>query len=122
MTVDARHTLGLAGEDHAARHYERLGFEVLARRHRTRFGELDLVARDGGLLVFAEVKTRRAGSGRPFEALDSGKQAQVRRMAIAWLHDLAPRPYFESIRFDAVGIVLAPDGSLVSLDHLEGAF
>jgi putative endonuclease len=53
--MDPRHVLGAAGEDHAAQHFARLGFEVVARRHRTRFGELDLVVRDGGLLVFAEV-------------------------------------------------------------------
>jgi putative endonuclease len=122
VTTDARHTLGRTGEDLAARHLERLGFEVLARRHRTRFGELDLVARDGGLLVFAEVKTRRAGSGRPFDALDEPKRRQVRRMALAWLHDVAPRPFFESVRFDAIAVVVGADGRLVSLDHLEGAF
>ena len=122
MTTDARHTLGRTGEDFAASHFERLGFEVLARRHRTRFGELDLVACSGGLLVFAEVKTRRAGSGLPLESLGEAKQQQVRRMAVAWLHDAAPRPYFDEIRFDAVGVVVGPDGALVALDHLEGAF
>ena len=122
VTTDARHTLGRIGEDHAAAHFERHGFEVLARRHRTRFGELDLVVRDGDLLVFVEVKARRAGSGRPFDALDEVKRAQVRRMSAAWLHDVAPRPFFASVRFDAVGVVMAPDGRLVSLDHLEGAF
>jgi putative endonuclease len=119
---DRRQELGRAGEDHAAAHFSRLGFEVLARRHRTRFGELDLVACDGGLLVFCEVKTRRAGSGRPFDALDELKCRQVRRMSVAWLHDAAPRPYFDEVRFDAVGVVVRPDGSLVSLEHLEGAF
>jgi putative endonuclease len=116
------HALGAAGEDHAARHFERLGFEVIARRHRTRFGELDLVVRDGGLLVFAEVKARRAGSGRPFDNLHDGKRRQVRRMAAAWLHDATERPFFESLRFDAVGVTLGPAGELVALEHLEGAF
>jgi putative endonuclease len=120
--TDRRHELGLAGEEYAARHFERLGFEVLARRHRTRFGELDLVVRDGGMLVFAEVKTRRAGSGRPFDNLGDVKQRQVRRMGAAWLHDVPERPYFESLRFDAVGVTLSPGGELVALDHLEGAF
>jgi putative endonuclease len=119
---DRRHALGEVGEDHAARHFARLGFEVLARRHRTRFGELDLVVRDGGLLVFAEVKTRRAGSGRPFDSLHDGKRRQVRRMAAAWLHDAPERPFFEALRFDAVGVTLSPAGELVALEHLEGAF
>lgn len=122
MTPDPRHALGIAGEDLAARHFERLGFEVLARRHRTRFGEIDLVACDGGLLVFAEVKTRRAGSGRPFDALGNAKQTQVRRMGAAWLSDAPDRPFFESLRFDAVGVTIDARGELVSLEHLEGAF
>jgi putative endonuclease len=122
MSQDPRHALGEAGEDHAARHFSRLGFEVLARRHRTRFGELDLVVRDGGLLVFAEVKTRRAGSGRPFDSLHDGKRRQVRRMAAAWLHDAPERPFFDSLRFDAVGVTVSPGGDLVALEHLEGAF
>ncbi len=122
MTPDPRHRLGLVGEDHAATHFERLGYEVLARRHRTRFGELDLVVRDRGLVVFAEVKTRRAGSGRPFDGLDERKRSQVRKMGSAWLAEAPNRPFFESLRFDAVGVVIEPSGALVSLEHLEGAF
>jgi putative endonuclease len=121
MSTDRRHVLGEAGEEHAAKHFERLGFEVLARRHRTRYGELDLVVRDGGLLVFAEVKTRRAGSGRPFDALGESKQRQVRKMGAAWLTD-GPRGFFESLRFDAVGVTVTAAGDLVALEHLEGAF
>ncbi|MGH2722043.1 MAG: YraN family protein, partial [Actinomycetota bacterium] len=47
-----------AGEGAAARHLERRGLRILARNWRIRMGELDLVARDGGVLVFVEVKTR----------------------------------------------------------------
>ncbi len=122
MTTDQRHALGVAGEELAARHFERLGFAVLARRHRTRFGELDLVVCDGPLLVFAEVKTRRAGSGRPFDALGVAKQSQVRRMGAAWLAEVPDRPFFESLRFDAVGVLVDAAGVLVGLEHLEGAF
>ncbi len=123
MTTDRRHALGLAGEAFAARHFERLGFEVLARRHRTRFGELDLVVCDGPLLVFAEVKTRRAGCGQPFDALGEAKQNQVRRMGAAWLAEAEPeRPFYEELRFDAVGVLVDAAGDLVSLEHLQGAF
>ena len=123
MTTDARHTLGRRGEELAAQHLERLGFEVLARRHRTRFGELDLVVRDGGVLVFVEVKTRRPGraGANPFDALDAAKQLQVRRMGAAWLTE-CEHAFYEALRFDAVGVVVTADGRLVSLEHLEGAF
>ena len=120
--TDARHTRGRQGEELAARHLEALGYEVLARNHRTRFGELDLVAFDGETLVFAEVKTRLAGSGEPFDNLHTRKRSQVRRMAIAWLTESTQRPYGASLRFDGVAVLVDRAGNLVRLDHLEAAF
>lgn len=124
MSNDLRHRLGRQGEDLAADHLERLGFRVLARNHRTRFGELDVIAYDEQTrtLVFAEVKTRRAGSGHPWDALDEVKCRQVRRMAAAWLHDTPERPTGAELRFDAIGIVIDARDRLVRLDHLEAAF
>jgi putative endonuclease len=55
--ADPRHTLGLAGEEAACAELVRRGYEILARRYRTRAGEVDLVARDGASVVFVEVKT-----------------------------------------------------------------
>ena len=119
--MDPRHSLGARGEHFAAEHFRRLGFDVVARGFRTRFGEIDLIASDGSTLVFAEVKTRRAGSGHPWDALHEAKRQQVRRMAAAYLA-LTDRPFAAELRFDAVGVVLDGAGGLVSLDHLEGAF
>ena len=119
--TDVRHARGQRGEDFAAEHFERLGYEVLTRNHRTRYGELDLVVSDGESLVFVEVKTRLSGSGHPWDALHDLKRSQVRRMAIDWLCSVRRRPRGD-MRFDAVGVVLDRNGELVSLDHLEGAF
>src|SRR3954454_16785355 len=118
---DTRHIRGRRGEELAADHFERLGFEVLARNHRTRFGELYLVAFNGETLVFAEVKTRLAGSGDPFDNLHARKRSQVRRMAIAWLTESCARPYGAALRFDGVGVLVDRAGKLVRLDHLEAA-
>ena len=120
--MDLRQTLGRRGEQLAAEHFERLGFRVLARNHRTRFGELDLVACADDLLVFCEVKTRRAGARSPWEALHSGKRSQVRRMAAAYLLEVRERPWSPGLRFDAVGVTIDARGRLVALDHLENAF
>ena len=120
--TDVRQTAGRRGEDLAAEHLERLGFQVLARNHRTRFGELDLVAYDGETLVFAEVKTRRSGARDPWENLHDRKCSQVRRMAIAWLTDGADRPYSAQLRFDGIAVLLDARGDLIRLDHLEAAF
>ncbi len=122
MGTDLRHERGKAGEAHAARHLERLGFTVLAQRHRTRFGEIDVVAVDGDTLVFVEVKTRRAGSGSPWDSLGAAKQRQVRAMAAAWLAETPDRPRTRDLRFDAIGVTVDRAGALVGLDHLEGAF
>jgi putative endonuclease len=122
MTV-ARQTCGRRGEELAAEHFARLGFEVLARNRRTRFGELDLVVFDGATIVFVEVKTRRVETGAdPWENLHDLKRSQVRKMAAAWLAEVRDRPFGAELRFDAVGVLLDARGRLVRLDHLEGAF
>ena len=125
MSADPRQHLGRTGEDLALAHLERLGYALVARNHRTRWGEIDLVVHDGQALVFVEVKTRRANgpSGRgPWEALHERKRAQVRRMAAAFLAEVSERPRAVDLRFDAIGVVIDPRGRLVALDHIEGAF
>lgn len=124
MDNDPGHDLGRAGEELAAEHLLRLGYEIVERNYRTRWGELDIVARVGATLAFCEVKTRRAGgrAGGPFDAVGPGKQARVRKMAGRWLIDRRDRPYAAVIRFDAIGVTVDGAGRLVALDHLEGAF
>ena len=123
MEAGQRQHIGRLGEQLAADHFARLGYEVLARNHHTRYGELDLVLSDGRTLVFCEVKTRRLGSGgEPFDNLHEAKQAQVRKMAAAWLTEPSDRPWHEDLRFDAVGVLLDARDGLVRLDHLQGAF
>jgi putative endonuclease len=122
MCNDHRGSLGRRGEELAVAHLERLGYAVLARNHRTRFGEIDVIACDGHALVFVEVKTRRGGGHTPLESVGEEKQAQVRRMARAWLGSVRERPSSRELRFDAIGIALSPGGRLLALEHIEGAF
>lgn len=124
MHTDPRRTLGTAGEDLAAVHLRRLGYTVIDRNHRTRWGEIDIIAHTPGTLVFVEVKTRRASAhaGSPIEAVDPRKQAQVRRMAAAWLVRVSDRPRAQELRFDVIGISVDGAGRLLELDHREGAF
>jgi putative endonuclease len=121
MPTDSRKSLGRLGEQLAAEHFERLGWRIVERNYQTRFGELDLVAVDGDTLVFAEVKTCRLGRGQPWQNLHERKQAQVRKIAGAWFNEHR-RPFFERVRFDAIGVLIDDRDSLVRLDHLEGAF
>ena len=122
MQTPHRQHLGRLGERLAAEHFSRLGFSVLAQNHHTRFGELDLVLSDGRTLVFCEVKTRRLGSGEPFDSLHGAKQSQVRKIAAHWLSEPSDRPWHEELRFDAIGVLVDRDDGLVRLDHVENAF
>jgi putative endonuclease len=124
VSNDLRHRLGRLGERLAAEHLERRGFRIVERNYRTRWGELDIIVYDGRTLAFCEVKTRRLtpGEGDPFEALRPLKRSRVRKMAGSWLIERTDRPHAEVLRFDAVGVTFDPDGRLVSIEHLEGAF
>lgn len=105
MTVQ-RLTLGKTGETLAVNHLKRLGYEILARNYRVRSGEVDIVARDCGTIVFVEVKTR-AGTrfGRPAESVTIAKQRKLGMVAQEYLgcHGLHGLP----ARFDVVGVLFA---------------
>ena len=124
MPTERTTQLGQRGEELAAEHFERLGYSVLARNHRTRWGELDLVLSDPSerTIVFCEVKSRRLGNGDWRDSLHARKRKQVRRMGAAWLNEVTERPRFAELRFDAVGVTLDERDQLVRLDHLQAAF
>jgi putative endonuclease len=92
------------------------GTQFLPARYRTRWGEIDVVARDDVTLVFVEVKTRRrAGFGGPAAAVNITKQRRLINMARSFLLGLS------RCRFDVVGVVLTP-GRLPVLEVIENAF
>jgi putative endonuclease len=106
---------GRWGEDLAARHYRRLGYDVVDRNWRSSTGELDLVVRHGGTYVFVEVKTRRtADFGPPAAAVTPAKQRRLRALAVEWLRAHEVRAV--AIRFDVVAI------TGTRLDLLDDAF
>jgi putative endonuclease len=105
METDSRQLLGKTGEGEACAELERRGYAILARRFRTRLGELDIVARDGRTLVFVEVKARRSERfGRAAEAVTPLKQRRLRRMAL----DFVLRTRLDRVpcRFDVVSVVV----------------
>jgi putative endonuclease len=124
VAPDPRRHLGQLGEQLAAEHLLRRGFEIVERNYRTRWGELDIIAFDGRILAFCEVKTRRSNGDRrrTFDALHQPKRNRVRKMAGAWLIDRTARPHADELRFDAIGVTFTIDGRLLAIDHLEGAF
>ena len=117
--AERKRLLGQRGEAIAARHLTGLGMEVIDRNWRCDAGEIDLVLRDGGVLVVCEVKTRTSiAYGAPLEAIDQRKLDRLRRLAARWLrvHDCHP----DDVRIDMVG-VLVPPGLPVEIEHVEGA-
>lgn len=114
----SRDDLRDTGEDAAARFLERRGLEVLARNWRLKMGEIDIIAKEGPILVFVEVKTRRtADFVDPSVAVDFRKQRKLRRLAEAYI--AIERPDFERCRFDVVSVV--HDG-LSRLRYIPDAF
>ncbi len=110
--------LGRAGEDRAARYFERLGFTVLARNWRCRDGEIDLVVADSASVVVVEVKTRRDEAyGHPFEAIDARKRARLWRLAAAWAAGHRELIQGRRLRIDAVGLTGRDPGTAL-LEHL----
>lgn len=110
----ARQALGIHGEQVACDELERRGYAVLARRYRTRAGELDMVAKHGDYVVFVEVKARSDRSfGDPEEAVTSQKQQKMVWMATDYLsrnglHDVP-------CRFDVVAINIEVDPPVVTV-------
>jgi putative endonuclease len=116
--AERRRLLGERGENIAARHLVTRGLVLVDRNWRCDAGEIDLVLRDGQVLVICEVKTRTSTDyGDPLEAVDQRKVDRLRRLAARWLrvHDCHP----EDIRIDMVG-VLVPPGRPVEVEHVEG--
>jgi putative endonuclease len=96
-----RQSLGVFGEDLACEELRRRGYEIVDRRYRTRFGEIDIVARQDGCTVFVEVKARDGDDfGGAAAAVTPWKQRKVTRMALDYIarHSLYDRP----CRFDVV--------------------
>ncbi|MGZ4429592.1 MAG: YraN family protein [Nocardioidaceae bacterium] len=115
----SRHTdLGRYGEALAARHLVERGMVVLDRNWRCELGEIDLVLRDGRVLVVCEVKTRSSRDyGSPVEAVTEQKATRLRRLAARWLADHALRP--DDVRIDLVG-VLVGGGAPAAVEHVPG--
>ena len=113
-----RREIGRYGEDAAARELVRRGMVLLDRNWRCDAGEIDLVLRDGRVLVVCEVKTRSSTAyGEPVATVTEQKAARLRVLAARWLEDHHVRP--DEVRIDIVGVLLQRRGAPV-LEHVQG--
>jgi putative endonuclease len=105
---------GKKGEELAAAYLAEAGYRIIERNYRCLFGEIDIVAEEGGALVFVEVKSRRNEAfGSPQTAVGLEKQRKLSRIALHYLQEkhLGNRP----ARFDVVAVKLIPSGNEVEL-------
>ncbi|MBR8745337.1 YraN family protein [Nocardiopsis sp. MG754419] len=117
--AEYRNALGRSGEELAARYLERVGMRVLARNWRAPngAGEIDIVARDGPVLVIAEVKTRGSlRHGHPLEAITARKRRRLRLLGRSWARAHRRRPF--PLRIDGVCVLF--DRGRVLLAHERG--
>jgi putative endonuclease len=117
--LDPRRRFGQEGESAAERYLQRKGYRILARNLRSPAGELDLVAEDGQVLVFVEVKARRTDAfGGAVHAVHQRKQEKLIRLAAQYLarHHIKDR----LCRFDVV--LLQNAGTVMQIEHIENAF
>lgn len=120
QVLEYRQNTGKLGEDLATVELWHQGYAILARRYRTRYGEIDIVAQDGDTVVFVEVKARRTDRfGTAAESVTPWKQRRIAAMALDYL---AWSGRMESpCRFDVVAI----DGvasDKVTIQHIKAAF
>jgi putative endonuclease len=117
--------VGRYGEQLAADHLEAAGLVILERNWRCREGELDIVARDRGELVFVEVKTRSSlAFGSPAEAVSPAKSARIRQLALRYLmarREAGDDGAWTALRFDVVA-VLRSSATGPEVVHMKGVF
>jgi putative endonuclease len=101
-----RQQVGIEGESLACDELERLGYHIIERRYRSRFGEIDIVADDAGTIVFVEVKTKTNDSfGDPVEEVTPQKQRQIASMGQEYATYCCPPN--TPCRFDVVAVDLS---------------
>ena len=121
VTRTTRQKLGDAGELLARRNLEDKGYAFIAANWTCRSGELDLVMRDGDIIVFVEVKTRRGENlGAAEESMSAVKVGRLLRAAEIYL---ASRPELADLfwRIDVIAVTLLPTGAVGRFTHMINA-
>ena len=105
---------GRRGEDAAVAYLKRAGYEIIERNYRCPFGEVDIVAREGGNLVFIEVKSRRSERyGEPEASVGIEKQRKISRISLDYLQKKRLSP--GSVRFDVIAVKMQPGSAQIEL-------
>lgn len=110
--------LGREGEELATAFLRQKGYTVLEKNYKTRFGEIDIIAKDRDVFVFIEVKTRADITfGYPFEAVNPGKREKIRKVALFFMKKLKKEV---PARFDVLSIYF--ERGRQQIEHIQDAF
>lgn len=118
MVQSSNKHIGALGEQLASQYLSSKQYHIIERNAHSRWGELDIVVKKDGKIIFIEVKTRTSfQKGRPYEAVSYGKLKRLFRTIQYYIltHNLEKRKF----QLDVIGIVLNPDRSVKELKHYE---
>lgn len=111
-----RRETGKLGEKIAKLYLKRKGYEILTTNFRTRFGEIDIVCKKDGFIVFVEVRTKNKTSLMlPEESIDKKKLTHLKKAGFLYLSSF--KKTFKGFRFDFIGITLNKEGE--KINHIE---
>jgi len=115
MSKQANKATGNKGETLACEYLERKGYKILARNYRSKWGEVDVIAKEKDIVVFVEVKTKTSDAfGEPWEMVNHWKVEQVKRMGEMWCREMG---WEGRVRVDVVGVWL--NGDEPKIEHWE---
>ncbi|MCK9362217.1 MAG: YraN family protein [Syntrophales bacterium] len=115
----ARLGVGKRGEELAAVYLAKVGYRIIERNYRCIFGEIDIVAEEGGSIVFIEVKSRRSiAYGDPQLAVGARKQKKISMVALNYIEE--KHQHSRNARFDVVAVKILPAGTNIEL--IKNAF
>jgi len=119
--LNSRQRFGKEGESVAVRHLLKSGYLILAQNYRTRYGEIDIIAKDGNTLVFVEVKSRRNESfGNPKYAVTFKKRQKMSMAALDYLKTTKQSNI--KARFDVVAICSGKENPEPDIEIIRNAF
>ncbi len=112
-------SLGLMGEKTAVKYLRKQGYKIITTNYRNTIGEIDIVAMQGDMIVFVEVKTRSSiAMGYPREAVEVHKQNKIRTVATKYLKENGCLD--SQCRFDVIELI--GEGQDYTIDHIQDAF
>ncbi len=122
MNTHARIDLGKFGEDFACRYLQSKGYMILCRNYKTRYAEIDIIAKKNDAISFIEVKTRKSlRYGRPLEAVTLVKQRKIYRCAEYYLQSAGLLNCMPMLSFDVVEVIIESN-AVVKLNHYPHCF